>query len=171
MAIKKSPGKRSRGKVIKSRKPNTAPKARQRMLEARLAYAARGWWTFPAPATGEKKSLKRKTANNPFNWGATRDPDEIRQEFASIYLRNQNIGIWTGPESGFFVLDSDTAEHGVDGAAALAKQGPLPETLRSRTPSGSIHYFSATPATTSRSSLSATSSVQAAALIARVMAE
>lgn len=115
-------------------------------MQARLEYAERGWWTLPAPADGLKKSLKwacEKT--NHVNWGATLDPEVIRREFRSRRLRDQNIGIVTGVESGVFVIEVDTAEHGVDGAAALKawekKNGALPDTLKARSPSGSVHRF------------------------------
>src|SRR5258705_9739821 len=63
------------------------------ILRARLEYARRGWFTFPAPFNGDKKSLKKKTKKNPINWGATNDPQVIRREFLDPYLREQNIGL------------------------------------------------------------------------------
>ena len=120
------------------------------IMLARLEYAERGWWTFPAPVDGPelKKSLKwacEKT--NYVNWGATINPEIIRKEFRSRKYRDQNIGIKCGIESGIFVIETDTAEHGkkTDGAASLKawekKYGKLPDTLKARSPSGSIHRF------------------------------
>jgi hypothetical protein len=62
-----------------------------------------------------------------------------------------NIGLPTGLDSGFWVLEADTKEgHAVDGLASLqaliAQHGPLPETLTAESPSGSQHYYFAWPA-------------------------
>ena len=118
----------------------TLPEGRDQVLQARLKYAARGWWTFPAPPDGAKKSMKwacEETKN--VNWGATTDAGVIRAEFRGKRFKgkklcDQNIGIMTGVESGVFVIETDTAEHGdgVDGAASLKawekKNGALPPT-------------------------------------------
>src|SRR6266852_1861726 len=122
------------------------------MLTARLEYAALGWPTFPAPASGEKKSLKsckRNKWQDPIGpmmrWGATMDERIIRADFKK--WPDQNVGIVTGVESGMFVIETDTAEHGagVDGEAELAKwqaeHGALPETLEDLSPSNSRHRF------------------------------
>jgi hypothetical protein len=120
------------------------------MLVARLAYAALGWSTFPAvfPANGQKKSLLAKAHSaSGVNWGATRDPDVIRAEFAphSRRLRNQYAaGLPTGED--VVVIEIDIRD-GVDGAASLkeleTKYGVLPETLMAQSPSVpcSIHYY------------------------------
>jgi len=115
------------------------------MLEWRLHYAARGWFSFPAPATGEKKSLKsRDTPGCFYRWGATNNADQICHD-ARRYP-DFNIGLPTGYDSGFFVIETDTAEgHAVDGAASLQAltvvHGPLPQTLMAKSPSGSLHYY------------------------------
>ena len=123
------------------------------MLEARLYYAARGWPTFPAPADGSKKSIKTGERNDSpskiygplMRWDATTNAHTIRNDFRK--WPNQNIGIVTGIESGIFVVETDTKEHGdnINGEAALkaweAEHGALPETLMARSPSGSIHRF------------------------------
>jgi hypothetical protein len=117
------------------------------MLAARLEYAARRWWTFPAPADGSKKSLKSAERSGGVRWGATIDPEVIRKEFRSHRFRDQNVGIMCGVESGIFVIETDTAEHGddIDGEAALnaweADNGALPPTLMARSPSGSVHRY------------------------------
>ncbi len=106
-----------------------------------------GWWTFPAPPDGSKKSLKGKKKFGT-NWGSTIDVAVIRREFRSHQYREQNIGIVCGAASTIFVIETDTAKghgDGVDGAAALAKweaeHGALPETLKGMSPSGSVHRF------------------------------
>ena len=42
------------------------------VLTARLGYAERGWWTFPAPVEGDelKKGLKSAEFSNGVRWGA-----------------------------------------------------------------------------------------------------
>lgn len=118
-------------------------------LKAALAYAAKGWDVFPAPV-GEKKSHKKAAHSGGAKWGKTRDPDQIKRDFAK--WPNANVGIPTGPDNGFWVMETDTPKgkgDGVDGQASLnvliAKHGPLPATLMAISPSGSIHYYWAWP--------------------------
>jgi hypothetical protein len=49
-----------------------------RCLPAALAYARVGWAVFPAPP-GTKKSHKSAAFSGGVNWGATRDPEQIRR--------------------------------------------------------------------------------------------
>ncbi len=117
-------------------------------LEAALAYAARGWYVFPAPA-GKKKSHKKAEFSAGANWGKTRDPEQIKRDFAQ--WPNANVGLPTGKDSGFWVMEADTAKgHGVDGLASIKelqeKHGPLPKTLMAESPSGSQHYYFNWPA-------------------------
>jgi putative DNA primase/helicase len=112
------------------------------MLDAALAYAARGWNVFPVPI-GTKKSHKAARVSGS-KWGATTDAYTINHDFTK--WSDANVGIATGPDSGIFVLDVDTiAGHGVDGIASLMtlveENGPLPETLRAQSPSGSCHFY------------------------------
>jgi len=77
---------------------------------------------------------------------ATRDLARIEEQWS----RNPeaNIGIGCGLPSNVLALDIDR-KHGVDGFAALAELetefGPLPRTVRSRTPSGGGHMLFAHP--------------------------
>jgi hypothetical protein len=94
--------------------------------------------------SGTKMSHKSAEHSNGRPWGATTDADEIRRDFRR--WPHANVGIVTGAESGFFVVETDTAEghgDGVDGAAALAKleseHGAVPVTREAESPSGSIH--------------------------------
>jgi hypothetical protein len=112
---------------------------------AALEYAARGWHVFPARIKdGSKRSYIAGKANGGARWGATTDPDTIRgywQEFSGALL-----GITTGPDSGFFVIDADTPEgHDKDGVGTLRgwieEYGPLPDTIEATTPSGGWHVY------------------------------
>jgi Bifunctional DNA primase/polymerase, N-terminal/Primase C terminal 2 (PriCT-2) len=111
---------------------------------AALAYATvRGWAVFPAPPDA-KKAYKSAEYSNGSKWGKTKDPDEIRRDWA--HWPDANIGIPTGIENGFFVVEADTVKgHGVDGLAEFAKlvagHGALPSTLMAESPSGSVHRY------------------------------
>jgi Bifunctional DNA primase/polymerase, N-terminal/AAA domain/Primase C terminal 2 (PriCT-2) len=112
-------------------------------VEAALGYAARDWTIFPAPQ-GEKKSHKSAEYSGGVNWGATKDPAQIKRDWRR--WPDANIGIPTGAENGFFVVEADTVKgHGKDGIASLkdleAKHTKLPNTLMAESPSGSIHYY------------------------------
>jgi hypothetical protein len=117
-------------------------------LAAALAYADKGWCIFPAPR-GAKKSHKSGAKHGGARWGATNDPDEIARDFAR--WPQANIGLPTGAENGFWVLEIDTKEgHDVDGVASLAaltaQHGALPPTRQAVSPSGSQHFYFRWPA-------------------------
>src|SRR6516225_3737363 len=117
------------------------------ILAAALSYAARGWHVFPAPP-GTKQSYKSAEYSDGRPWGKTTNADEIKRDWARWPQANVRIAI--GPESGIWVLETDTAAgHGVDGAASLAaletEHGPLPPTLMAISPSGSKHYYFSWP--------------------------
>lgn len=112
---------------------------------AALEYAAQGWHVFPARIKdGSKRSFIAGKANGGARWGATSDPETIRrywQEFPAALL-----GITTGADSGFFVIDADTPEgHDKDGVGTLRgwieDYGPLPDTIEATTPSGGWHVY------------------------------
>lgn len=121
------------------------------VLAAALGYAERGWDVFPADisfdeATGKfnKKSHKSAKHSNGANWGKTRNPEQIRKDFAR--WPKANVGLPTGKDNEFWVLEADTLEgHNVDGIASLrkleAEHGPLPKTLMAESPSGSLHHY------------------------------
>jgi hypothetical protein len=112
------------------------------MLQAALAYARSGYAVFPVPR-GTKMSFKSAARNGGVRWGATRDQTEIARDFER--WPTANIGIPTGKENKFWVMELDTAAHGVDGAATLAAlvaaYGPLPLTRQALSPSGSRHFY------------------------------
>jgi hypothetical protein len=119
------------------RLPNNVP-------EAALLYGELfGWVVFPAPP-GSKKSYKSAKYSNGHRWGATNKPAVIQRDFKR--WPKANLGIPTGVENGFWVLEADTPEgHDVDGIASLRalerKHGRLPKTLMAISPSGSLHYY------------------------------
>ena len=113
------------------------------MLNAALRYARFGFLVFPAPP-GKKLSYKAARYYGGRRWGATADPEEIREDWRR--WPEANVCIATGRESKIFVIDVDTADgHGVDGFATLAelenKYGPLPPTWQVVSPSGSKHFY------------------------------
>jgi hypothetical protein len=121
-------------------------------LDAALVYAARGWHVFPAPC-GEKKSHKSGAKHGGVRWGATNDPEQIKRDFAR--WPSANLGLPTGPDNGFWVLEIDNPKAHPklgesDGIASLQRlldqHGALPETLTAESPSGSRHYYFRWPA-------------------------
>jgi hypothetical protein len=115
------------------------------LLDAALEYATEyGWESFPAPP-GTKMSHKSAASSNGRRWGATRIPAEIERDRRR--WPNANIGLPTGADNGFFVIETDTAAggHKHDGASHLAaleaQNGALPATLEAESPSGSIHRY------------------------------
>jgi hypothetical protein len=115
------------------------------MLDAALAYAARGWHVFPclppdAAACRDMEPHKRgKTpACAHGKDDATTDSDTIKTWWW-WENPNYNIGVRTGKESGFFVIDVD----GGEGESELRKLedqfGQLPPTLESITGRGGRH--------------------------------
>src|SRR5216683_3840551 len=108
-----------------------------KLLEWPLHYAARDWSVFPLD--GETKiPYTWRGEHGPERWGATKDPTTIRDRFAGY--PNAGIGIPTGCDNGFFVVETDT-KNGKDGEAELAKLEPLPDTYTVQSPSGSRHYY------------------------------
>jgi hypothetical protein len=123
--------------VARSKLPTT-------MLDAALCYVELfDWYVFPVPP-GTKKSYKSGKRSNGRRWGATNKPSVIKRDFRC--WPKANLGIPTGAENGFFVLEADTPKgHSVDGIASLRQlerqHGRLPKTLVAISPSGSLHYY------------------------------
>jgi hypothetical protein len=113
------------------------------MLQAALEYRTK-WHVFPAPP-GTKKSYKSAAHSDGRKWGKTRDEAELRRDWER--WPEANIGVPTGKDNGFWVMETDTHDggHAHDGeeslAALVAANGGLPETRLARSPSGSIHYY------------------------------
>ena len=111
-------------------------------LPTALDYAAKGWRIVPI-RPGEKRP-----ALNGWQNIATSDPELITEWFTGPY-HDHGIGIATGPETGFFVLDVDITDTkaGDETLADLEDQhGRLPETLMSITGSGGWHLLFNYPA-------------------------
>lgn len=89
-------------------------------LSAALKYAAFGWHVFPSQQ-GTKKSHESAERSGGRKWGATVDPEEIKQDWRQ--WPHANIGITTGEASGLFVIDLDTPEghDGKDGVGTFQK--------------------------------------------------
>src|SRR5262245_46894175 len=99
-------------------------KVNDTVLAAALTYATtRGWLIFPARFVQvgnkwEKKSWKSANSSNGRPWGMTKDPAEIRHDFAKS--ERSAVGIPTGAVNNIFVVEADTPEgHDVDGLASL----------------------------------------------------
>ncbi len=106
-------------------------------------YAARGWHVFPVPP-GEKKSYKSEKHCGGQKWGATTDQGVIARDWQK--WPSANVGIVTGPKSGFFVIEADTPQgHKTDGVSNLFSlidaNGTLPETVEALSPTGSWHLY------------------------------
>jgi len=114
------------------------------MLNAALAYAARGWRVFPV-APGAKVPLIPKSAGGNGCHDATTAVDIIREWWTDH--PDAGIGLHCGPPSGVFVLDVDVDKGGQESLDSLeAAFGPLPETLAAKTGSGGSHFFFRCPA-------------------------
>ncbi|OPG07158.1 DNA primase [Streptomyces sp. GKU 895] len=132
------------------------------LLRAALDAAERGWRVFPLrpgtkrPALHGEKSCTRtgECAGGHLKWEqrATTDPDRIQAAWTQVPF---NVGIATGP-SGLLVIDLDTPEHkgssdapcGAATFGALCERAghPVPDTHRTRTPSGGGHLYFDAPA-------------------------
>lgn len=101
------------------------------LLNAALAYARRGWKVFPLSPRD-----KVPTKGSGGFLDATTDLDTIAAWWAA--QPEANVGVATGADSGFFVVDVDPRN---GGAASLAQIPPLPFTLEAATGGGGQHYL------------------------------
>ena len=120
------------------------PRAPTNILAAALCYVELFDWTVFLVPPGTKQSYKSGKNSNGRRWGATNKPTVIERDFR--WWPKANLGIPTGAENGFFVLEADTPKgHAVDGIASLRRlerqHGRLPKTLMAISPSGSLHYY------------------------------
>src|SRR5262245_27884787 len=110
-------------------------------LAAALEYARAGLAVFPAPP-GTKMSYKAARWYGGRRWGATKDAEEIKNDWQR--WPDANVCIVTGKDSGIFVTETDN-KNGINGDATLNELqghfGALPNTLRACSPSGSVHWY------------------------------
>lgn len=137
-------------------------------LDLATHYVSQGLKVFPCrskaeevtdPYTGEVTTLGEKTplTSNGFR-GATRFQHIIKRWFSD--WPDAAVGLPTGKDAGFFVLDIDNKPGGANGFLWLAEMesehGPLPETARVKSPNGGEHiYFKYVEGTRNRGNLGA----------------
>lgn len=123
------------------------------MLDHAVAYAEAGYPTFPVhyPIHGpdgrvrcscSAGALCRQIGKHPACANGVRDATVDRDRLRMLFRgRECNLGLATGAGS-FDVLDDDP-RHGGDATLAelQALHGPLPDTARSRTGGGGVHYL------------------------------
>jgi hypothetical protein len=97
-----------------------------------MRYAALGWPSFPCRADAKVPILNGGFRNATTN-------EAILESYWRECPR-ANVGLPTGPA--FWVLDVDP-RHGGNAALEVLQEryGPLPDTLRARTPSGGEHWY------------------------------
>ena len=135
------------------------------LLEAALAYAARGWPVFPCnprvdpPGTPSKQRKSKaplvagpdRDANNkpiPHTgglWRASTDPDQIRAWWTQF--PKALIGMPTGARSGVIVIDLDPKDAPLETVLRTLHDavGPLPQGPRTETQSGGLHIWFKVP--------------------------
>ena len=120
------------------------------MVNAALAYAARGWHVIPLHTTHDRRCTCRRGAkcNSPAKHPRTRHGLKDASTDAAVIRRwwkqwpTANIGILTGEVSGLVVLDIDPRHGGDAGLDQLeAVLGPLPETVEQITGGGGRHLL------------------------------
>lgn len=110
------------------------------IIEAALSYAKRGWKLFPLEELGKQPRISIKDGGKGVH-DATTDKKQIETWFSRF--PNANIGLHAET---FFVLDVDPKNNGTASLENLVRTyGPLPDTLRQRTPSGGTHYLFTSP--------------------------
>jgi hypothetical protein len=113
------------------------------MEAAAVAYAERLGFAVFGVAADCRTPLVREGWFEHGCHDASKDPAEVRRRWREAHPR-ANVAVATGDPSGVFVLDIDR-KGDVDGFASLARleaeHGPLPETWRTRTPSGGEHRW------------------------------
>ncbi len=110
------------------------------LLEAALAYARRGWHVIPVGAGPDRKLPFIK------NWTNEASTDEARiRQWWSTYP-DANVGVATGPKSGFWVVDVDE-KAAVSGMRSLASRFgiglelDIDQYLVGKTATGGIHFL------------------------------
>ncbi len=102
------------------------------LAEAAATYAANGWPVFPLHGKVPYKDTHGHK-------DATTDLEQI-QSWWTMHP-GANIGLPTGEASGVMVLDMDMPEGYYSLKTLVTGFGTLPETRRSKTANGGLHYF------------------------------
>lgn len=106
------------------------------LLNAALAYAARGWHVFPCAPDGKRPITERGYKD------ATTDPDRIKAWWSET--PDANIGL-NLERTGFVALDADTYKDGCAWSSFAANHN-VPPTLTQRSARGGTHFiFQAEP--------------------------
>lgn len=116
----------------------THPPTQPDVIDVALHYAAVHRWRVIPIAPGKKHPPVPE-----WQAAATTDPAIIRSWWSGLY-RGHGVGIATGPGSGIWVLDIDTAgaKAGAESLAELeASYHPLPATVEAVTGTGGRHLF------------------------------
>jgi hypothetical protein len=122
-------------------------------LQTALDYARRRWRVLPLHGIIDGKcSCGKNDCGSPGKHPRTRhglkdatDQEDIIRGWWAEWP-SANVGIATGPESGFFMLGPD-GQAGIDALVDLQRQhGPLPATPRVRSGGGGTHHYFAWPA-------------------------
>lgn len=129
--------------------------------EAARAYAERGWRVIQLHGVqsggrctctkGAQPTHRSQAGKHPVNSEWEKTPAPASPEDAAAPWRgwrsNNNIGVATGDPSGFWVLDIDPENGGLESAARLAEEHPgeFPPTIVNITGSGGYHYFFTMP--------------------------
>jgi hypothetical protein len=104
-----------------------------RLLEAALQYADRGWHVFPCKPRGKTPLVKGGFKS------ATTDPAQIEKWWRK--WPDANVAVATGHVSGIVVLDMDGASGIATLRALIAKNDTLPKTAICTTGRGFHIYF------------------------------
>lgn len=112
-------------------------------------YARRDWPVVPVHTPiGDTCSCESDTCSSPGKHPMPpsglkeASTEERRVNFWMGSHSNANIGVRTGADSGFFVLDIDVKDGGPESLALLEKQhGQLPKTVQAKTGGGGSHYY------------------------------
>ncbi|RNA66207.1 bifunctional DNA primase/polymerase [Alteribacter keqinensis] len=118
-------------------------------LRAALGYAnLLNWAVFPVHSIEDGRCTCNKACTSPGKHpktlngvkAATAQTDKIINMFSGV--TQSNIGIATGGQSGFFVLDIDSKHGGMESLAELTNSyGKMPRTVKAKTGGNGYHYL------------------------------
>jgi P4 family phage/plasmid primase-like protien len=126
------------------------------LLAAALDYRKRGWRVIQLHSVGPDgmtcscRNGRKCTSKgkHPIDEGWQNTPPLGVDDIVALWEKRPkaNLGLAVGEASGFWVLDIDPKNGGMDSMAALvAEHGKLPDTFVVQTGSGGYHYYFALP--------------------------